>query len=79
MTYPARLYDILMYGWALLIILGILTLLSAIVVLYKWQRMIATGTHAIQSLASSMLMPLLSIVWLFRDGTKKTTKAKKDL
>lgn len=39
--------------------------------------MISTGTRAIQYVWSSMLVPLLSVVWLLRD-TFKPTKSKKD-
>ena len=48
--YPSRVYDILMYGGALLILLSIILVFVLIVALYRMQHMIKTGTRTIQSL-----------------------------
>ncbi len=47
---------------------------SLLVLLYRWQRLIATGTRTIEYVGSSLLMPILSVLSIFRETKKKTVK-----
>lgn len=76
--YPTRVYDVIMYGGAISILLFIVLMIAMVVVLLKANNMINTWKQAIQTVTHSVLVPFVTlasvITPLLRTKTKKTTK-----
>lgn len=76
--YPTRVYDVIMYGGAVSILLFIVLMIAMVVVLLKANNMINTWKQAIQTVTHSVLVPFVTlasvITPLLRTKTKKTTK-----